>query len=72
MNSTGFWKQGSGRRTTVIELIEGELIEMTPIGKRHVACVNRLTKLFFDQEAGQFIVSVQNPLILRDNTDDPT
>ena len=29
-----------------IELIEGEMIEMAPIGSRHLAKVNRLPRLF--------------------------
>ena len=26
-----------------VELIDGEIVEITPIGSRHVACVDRLT-----------------------------
>ena len=28
-----------------VELIDGDIIAMTPIGRRHVAMVNRLTRL---------------------------
>ncbi len=47
-----------------VELIEGEIVEMTPIGSKHAACVNRLTRLFSDRVGGRAIVSVQNPLRL--------
>lgn len=48
-----------------VELIEGEIITMTPVGSRHVAYVNRLTRLLTravpDDTA---MLSVQNPLRL--------
>jgi Uma2 family endonuclease len=45
-----------------VELIEGEIIEMNPIGSRHAACVGRLTK-FLERLAGdRVIVWVQNPV----------
>jgi Uma2 family endonuclease len=47
-----------------IELIEGELLEMAPIGSRHAACVDRLTYSFSGPTAGQAIVRVQNPIRL--------
>ena len=48
-----------------MELVEGEIVEMTPIGWRHVESVNALTGLLADlRETGRFVVSVQNPLVL--------
>lgn len=47
-----------------VELIEGELLTMSPVGLRHVACVNRINKLFGDLFGGRAIVSVQNPVKL--------
>jgi Uma2 family endonuclease len=47
-----------------VELIEGEIVEMSPIGSRHAACVNRLNALMGRQVAGVAILSIQNPLLL--------
>ncbi len=52
-----------------IELIEGEIVELNPIGSRHAACVNRLNVLIGRQVADKAIVSVQNPLLLPDDTE---
>lgn len=49
-----------------VELIEGEIIEMNPIGSRHAACVGRLTKLLERQAGDRVIVWVQNPVQVND------
>jgi Uma2 family endonuclease len=49
-----------------VELVEGEIIEMSPIGRRHAACVGRLTNLFGRLLAESAIVWVQNPIVLND------
>jgi Uma2 family endonuclease len=49
-----------------LELIEGEIVEMSPIGKRHAACVDRLAELFREALGRQVIVRVQNPIQLDD------
>ena len=45
-----------------IELIEGELIQMTPIGSLHAATVDRLADLCRGHPGA--IIRVQNPLVL--------
>jgi len=47
-----------------VELIDGEIIKMSPIGRYHVAYVNRLNSLFGELLGRLVIVSVQNPVIL--------
>ncbi len=44
-----------------VELIDGEVRAMSPIGPRHVAIVNRLKALLSRQVADRAIVSVQTP-----------
>src|SRR4051812_2980708 len=48
-----------------VELIDGEIVEMAPIGSAHGGTTNRLTKLVAQAVAdGRVLVSVQNPLRL--------
>jgi len=47
-----------------VELIDGDILEMSPIGSRHAACVNRLNALLIQHAGQQAIVSVQNPIRL--------
>jgi Uma2 family endonuclease len=49
-----------------VELIDGEIVEMSPIKSRHAACVDRLNKLLNRLVAQDAIVSVQNPIVLDD------
>jgi len=48
-----------------IELLDGEIVEMTPIGDRHASVVARLTSLFSRRLGNRSIVWVQNPVQLR-------
>lgn len=49
-----------------VELIEGEIIEKSPIGSRHAACVDLITEIFNEQLRGRAIVRAQNPIVLDD------
>jgi Uma2 family endonuclease len=49
-----------------LELIEGEIYTMSPIGSPHAACVKFLSGLLNRLFNGKFIVSVQDPVRLND------
>ena len=45
-----------------VELIEGELVGMTPIGGRHATCVRELNRLLSKKVSDEMRVDVQNPI----------
>jgi Uma2 family endonuclease len=47
-----------------VELIGGEIVDMTPIGGPHLSCVVALTHLLVMAAGGRYFVSVQNPIRL--------
>jgi Uma2 family endonuclease len=52
------------REDARVELIGGEIVEMSPIGWLHAGCVNRLTKALVRLVGDRYEVSVQNPIAL--------
>ena len=52
-----------------VELIRGEIIEMSPIGTKHAGCVNRLVRLFSRIMGERVIIAPQNPVILNNNSE---
>jgi Uma2 family endonuclease len=48
-----------------VELIEGEIVQMAPIGPRHAGCVINANRLFITRLGDRAIVSPQNPLVIR-------
>jgi Uma2 family endonuclease len=49
-----------------VELIEGEIIKMSPVGKSHAACVDRLTRFFNKAADESVIVRGQCPILIDD------
>ena len=49
-----------------VELIEGEVVELSPKGKRHAMTVNRAGMLFARGIGDEAVVSIQNPAHLDD------
>jgi Uma2 family endonuclease len=47
-----------------LELVDGEIVTMSPIGTRHAACVGRLTDLLGARLGRRALVWVQNPVVL--------
>lgn len=54
---------------TPVELIQGEIVEMSPIGVRHAACVKRLNALFAYRLRRKAVVGVQDPIQLNDHNE---
>ena len=52
-----------------IELIDGEIVLMSPIGNRHTSCVDRLTHTFVNAVIGRAIVRVQGSIRLGDDSE---
>ena len=46
-----------------VELIDGEIIALTPIGPRHASCVRRLIALLAARVGTSAIVDAQNPIV---------
>lgn len=49
-----------------VELIEGEIVMMTPIGSRHAACASEIDHLMHRVLGEQVVVRVQSPVRLDD------
>ena len=49
-----------------VELLDGRIYTMSPIGSEHAACVRRLTRLFVQGAGAEALVSTQNPVRLNE------
>ncbi len=54
--------------TDRVELIEGEMIDMAPIGSRHAYLVDRLAQVLTRND-GPYLVRVQNPILLGERSE---
>jgi Uma2 family endonuclease len=52
-----------------VELLDGHIYAMSPIGSEHAACVRRLDRLFQREVGSQAIVSIQNPVRLNESSE---
>ncbi len=52
-----------------VELLEGQLVDMSAIGARHALAVDALTELLILAAAGRAVVRVQNPIVLDDSSE---
>jgi Uma2 family endonuclease len=52
-----------------VELIDGEIVEMSPIGHRHITCVMKATRLFTKTFGDSVVASIQNPIQLNNYTE---
>ncbi|MCW9680225.1 Uma2 family endonuclease [Dolichospermum circinale CS-1225] len=52
-----------------VELIRGEMIDMSPIGRRHAGCVNRLVNLLIQLLGKRIILAPQNPVVLNETSE---
>jgi Uma2 family endonuclease len=49
-----------------VELIDGEIVKMSPIGSQHAACVKRLNQILQQQFGATAVIGVQDPVRLNE------
>jgi Uma2 family endonuclease len=54
-----------------VELLDGDIIEMAPIGPRHASIADRLTRLFTSRLGDRVIVRVGGPILLPKQDSEP-
>lgn len=53
-----------------VELLNGQIVYMSPVGRFHAACVSMLNEWFFQALKRAYIIRVQDPIVL-DNLSEP-
>ena len=61
-------KAGILKKEDRVELIDGVIVAMAPIGNRHLATTDRCTKIFIEAVGGRAIVRVQGSVTFDDRT----
>lgn len=59
---------GVFREDDRLELVDGEIVEMSPIGNRHATCLRKLN-LLFRGVGDRALVDIQNPLGISEEND---
>lgn len=57
------------REDYLIEFINGEIFEMSPVGFKHASCVKKINHLFAEKLGSKVIIGVQDPIKLNDNSE---
>lgn len=52
-----------------VELIGGEIINMSPIGSRHAACVKKITAILAPLMGNKGILGIQDPIFLNEHSE---
>ncbi|MBI5383388.1 MAG: Uma2 family endonuclease [Verrucomicrobia bacterium] len=52
-----------------VELLDGEIVDMMPIGPFHAGTTNRLNRLFNVPSKGRWLVAAQNPVRLSEHSE---
>lgn len=52
-----------------IELVEGEVVDMAPIGSMHAFALNNLTRLLYPKSMNRYLVRIQDPIHLDDHNE---
>jgi Uma2 family endonuclease len=68
MGEAGIFGEDGGEDARV-ELIEGEIVVMSPIGDPHVGCINSYNELLVGIPGKTWIVSIQNPIRLSNHSE---
>lgn len=62
-------EQGAFGPEDRVELIGGEIIDMSPIGTLHARCVKFLNRFLSKIAGSEYIIAVQDPVVLTDDTE---